>query len=75
LLTLATGHTAASDPAIIGLMIVVMALSREESRGAHWRFDFPQRAPVARRSTLRLVDAIAAAREVSGHTSPTALRA
>jgi L-aspartate oxidase len=32
----------ASDPALVGLMIVMAALRREESRGAHMRLDFPQ---------------------------------
>ncbi len=32
----------ASDAALVGLMIVVAALRREESRGAHARSDFPQ---------------------------------
>ena len=75
LLALAAGHTAGSDPASVGLMIVVMALRREESRGAHSRIDFPQRASVARRATLRLVDAVAAAREIDEPTLPMVLRA
>jgi L-aspartate oxidase len=74
LLALASGSTAASDPATVGLMIVVMALHREESRGAHCRVDFPERASDARRATLRLADAIAAARDIE-HVSPTARRA
>lgn len=41
LLPSATGSTAASDPALVALMIGVAALRREESRGAHWRTDFP----------------------------------
>jgi L-aspartate oxidase len=75
LFALASGSGAASDPATVGLMIVVAALRREESRGAHWRADFPQRAAVAQRARLRLVDAIAHAREISEYTSPMALRA
>jgi L-aspartate oxidase len=75
LLALASGRDAAADPAIVGLMIVVMALRREESRGAHCRTDFPQRARDARRSTLNLADAIATARELDRRLSPTARRA
>jgi L-aspartate oxidase len=75
LLALASGHGAASDPATVGLMIAVMALRREESRGAHSRVDFPRRAGVARRATLRLADAIAAAREIDASTLPMAQRA
>jgi len=61
---LAASREAASDPAIVGLMIVIAALRRQESRGAHARTDFPKHANSARRSTLRLDDALAAAREL-----------
>jgi L-aspartate oxidase len=60
---LAVSQQAASDPAIVGLMIVMSALRRRESRGAHARTDFPERADAARRLNLRLDDALAAARE------------
>ena len=53
----------ASDPALVGLMIVIAALRRQESRGAHARTDFPDRAPVARHATLSLDEALATARE------------
>jgi L-aspartate oxidase len=56
---------AASDPAAIGLMIAIAALQRQESRGAHYRADFPHRAAVARRSELTLDAAVAAARELT----------
>ncbi|MBB6414032.1 L-aspartate oxidase [Mesorhizobium sangaii] len=65
LLPLAEAKDAASDPAAVGLMITVAALSREESRGAHYRVDFPHRAAVARRFELTLADALAAARELA----------
>ena len=56
---LAVSRQAASDPAIVGLMIVIAALRRQESRGAHARTDFPDHAELcesARRcaSTTRL---------------------
>ncbi len=54
-----------SDPAIVGLMIAVAALQREESRGAHFRTDFPQRGFTARRSSLRLDEALDAARDLA----------
>jgi len=54
----------AGDPALVGLMIVIAALRREESRGAHARTDFPDHAPEARRTQLRLDEALAAAREL-----------
>ncbi|GLS34680.1 L-aspartate oxidase [Mesorhizobium tianshanense] len=65
LLPLAT----ASGPAAVGLMIAVAALLRQESRGAHYRTDFPHRAAVARRSELTLDAAVAAAQELA--CSPT----
>jgi L-aspartate oxidase len=60
---LAISQQAASDPAIVGLMIVIAALRRQESRGAHARTDFPDRASLAKRSRLRLDEALAAARD------------
>jgi L-aspartate oxidase len=54
----------ASDPACVALMIVIAALRRRESRGAHTRTDFPSRAAHAQRSVLRLNEALAAAREI-----------
>lgn len=59
---LAISQHAASDPAIVGLMIVIAALRRQESRGAHGRTDFPDRTYPARRSTLRLDEALQTAR-------------
>lgn len=67
LLGLFRAGTAAADPAAVGLMIAVAALSREESRGAHWRDDFPQTDPVVRRSRRDLDTAIETARELSGN--------
>lgn len=60
---LATSQQAASDPAIVGLMIVIAALRRQESRGAHARIDFPKHTSLAKRSTLRLDDALQTARD------------
>lgn len=71
LLPLATGHGPAAEPTSIGLMIAVAALRRQESRGAHWRTDFPKRSETSQRALLRLEDALAAAREHD--TDPTRL--
>ncbi|MER8440434.1 L-aspartate oxidase [Mesorhizobium sp. M1312] len=65
LLPLAEANDAASDPAAVGLMMTIAALSRKESRGAHYRADFPHREAIARRCELTLADALAAARELA----------
>ncbi|MDX8515475.1 L-aspartate oxidase [Mesorhizobium captivum] len=69
LLPLAEREDAASDPAAVGLMLAISALRRRESRGAHYREDFPHHAAVARRSEITLEAALAAARELAH--SPT----
>jgi L-aspartate oxidase len=69
LLPLLQRHDTASDPAAVGLMIAVAALLRRESRGAHFRTDFPHHATVAGRSEITLDAAVAAARELE--SSPT----
>ena len=61
---LASGNSAASDPALVGLMIAVAALRRDESRGGHYRTDFPDTLPSAVPSSLTLADALAAASEI-----------
>jgi L-aspartate oxidase len=68
LLPLALNRGEASDPACVALMVVIAALRRRESRGAHARTDFPSRAAHGQRSTLRLDEALAAAREIVPET-------
>jgi L-aspartate oxidase len=68
LLPIALERGKASDPACVALMIVIAALRRRESRGAHARTDFPSRAAHAQRSMLHLDEALAAAREIVPET-------
>jgi L-aspartate oxidase len=58
LVALADGGEAAADPACLGLMMVQSMLRRQESRGGHWRTDYPAPSPAfARRMTLTLEEA------------------
>jgi L-aspartate oxidase len=67
LLPLARSGSAASDPALVALFIAVAALRRQESRGGHFRSDFPRSDPVwRRRCKLTLEQTLAVAREVAG---------
>ncbi|TGV11323.1 L-aspartate oxidase [Mesorhizobium sp. M8A.F.Ca.ET.173.01.1.1] len=65
LLPIAESKHAAADPAAVGLMIAIAALQRRESRGAHYRTDFPHHAPEARRSEITLEAALGLARELA----------
>jgi L-aspartate oxidase len=56
--TEAFGAGAQSDAALCGLLIATAALAREESRGAHFRSDFPDHTPGnTGRAPLRLNEA------------------
>jgi L-aspartate oxidase len=61
---LAKSLSAAADPALVGLMIAVSAWRREESRGGHFRNDFPDTLPAAAPSFISLADALDTARNV-----------
>jgi L-aspartate oxidase len=61
---IANGQSAASDPALVGLMIAAAAYRREESRGGHFRTDFPDTLPSATPSTIRLPEALDAVNEI-----------
>jgi L-aspartate oxidase len=60
---LAKGHGPASDPALLGLMMLTAMQLRRESRGGHARTDFPEKSgALAKRLTLTWDQARAAAR-------------
>lgn len=66
---LALGSGPAADPALVGLLIAVAAMRREESRGSHCRTDFAGRSPDrTRRLTVRLGEAEAIARRLADPT-------
>ncbi|HVA14643.1 MAG TPA: L-aspartate oxidase [Stellaceae bacterium] len=74
LLPLVEQGGAAASPATVALMVAIAAFLRRESRGGHWRSDFP--VPVdseARRRSLRLAEALAIAREIAGGALPRAV--
>ncbi len=62
---LATGGGPAADPALVALMMTVAARRREESRGAHFRADFPGQALQAHPSLLTLDEALSAAADLT----------
>lgn len=58
------GEGPQADPALVALMMCVAALQRAESRGAHFRSDFPCRSAATRHARLTLDDALEAARAI-----------
>jgi L-aspartate oxidase len=66
LLPLVGSADPAADPALVALLIAVAALRRCESRGGHFRSDFPASdAAFRQRLTLTLDSALHAAREIA----------
>ncbi|WP_375455803.1 L-aspartate oxidase [uncultured Methylobacterium sp.] len=63
---------AGCDAALVALMIAASALGRRESRGGHWRSDFPQAAPA--RHTEATPRALRAAGTVSLRTEKVLAR-
>jgi L-aspartate oxidase len=75
LLPLAVSAGPVADPALVALLIAVAALHRRESRGGHFRSDFPQPDAAWReRCTLTQHTALRAARDIAGR-APYARRA
>lgn len=72
LLPLATAQSAATGPAIVGLMLAMAALRRTESRGAHYRTDFTRHSATPERNRLRFDEAIAMAHELESAPVPLA---
>lgn len=63
---LAFTDESAADPALVALLIARAALQRQESRGGHWRSDFPQRSPAW---TCRLVQRLDPTGQIVSHRS------
>ncbi|NSX93347.1 L-aspartate oxidase [Agrobacterium tumefaciens] len=74
LLPFAEQEGPASDPALVGLAIAVFAFLRTESRGAHFRDDFPGKNAAAARRRLGLTEVIAIAHDLSSaNLSPSSI--
>ena len=58
---IASGTPDLSNMVLTALMITAAAYEREESRGSHFRSDYPNKHAIAERSTLTLDDARAIA--------------
>ncbi len=56
----AAPNSPAADPALAALFVAEGALRRQESRGGHFRTDFPACAAAAHRSVLRTADVLGA---------------
>lgn len=74
LMKLAQGGGPASDPATVGLVVATAALLRTESRGGHWRSDFPvAEVAQATRRVLHLADVEAIARRIAANSASFAV--
>jgi len=54
---LAFSDDPAADPALVALFIAKAALQRQESRGGHWRSDFPQHSSAWAHRLVQRLDA------------------
>jgi L-aspartate oxidase len=70
LAALASSTGPVSDPAAVALTIVISALRRADSVGAHSRLDFPQRPAGCRRIRLTLAEALSDAAELAEAAGP-----
>ncbi len=71
---MASGEGPQADPAIVALLVAVATCRRTESRGAHFRTDFPERADIARRSRLTLDEALETVRVLAADIAPPLVR-
>jgi L-aspartate oxidase len=55
-LTFLSPHVHDSDMALVASLIILSALRRQESRGAHYRSDYPLPLSSGQRSSMRLID-------------------
>ena len=76
LLPLARGDGHQSDPALVALMIAVSALDRRESRGGHFRTDWPEADPWQAKSwSLTMRDAFRMAEYATAQREPVKIAA
>ena len=68
---LAAGRDATADPALVALTIAIAALRREESRGSHFRTDFPRRDAKPQSQLLTMDETFEAAAILSDTISDT----
>ena len=69
----------AGEPALLNMtatakLVTAAALRRTESRGGHYRLDYPSTSPDAQRTFMTLADAERAAENVPGNRAISALR-
>ena len=68
-LPLAKGTSAMADPALVAVMIAVAALERRESRGGHYRTDWPRREATATSRAWTMRDALREAETLVAHVA------
>lgn len=66
----AVGNIALRNMATTALIVATAAWSRRESRGGHYRSDYPAESPVAKRTMTTLAEARAVAASITEDTSP-----
>jgi L-aspartate oxidase len=65
---------AGASPLLAARLILEGALGREESRGAHYRLDFPEASPTAQRTFMTYADDVVRAALPPFNAAPAARR-